>query len=59
MDKFGEGFHMKLDKDKDTVNSIMGSCLSIFMTIAVTLYFMQKSEVWLSGKANLIFMSTQ
>ena len=48
---------MKLDEEKDTVNSIVGSCFSLVLFLIVVLYAYQKTEVWANNKANTITQS--
>ena len=44
-DSFGIGFRMKLDKEKQSLGSIMGSICSFLMMVVVTGLTVQKIEI--------------
>ena len=58
-DQFAESFTMKLDKDKDVVQTSFGACCSLILAFIVLAYCYQKADVWYSKTGNIIMMSTQ
>ena len=49
---------MKLEHDKESVNSFLGSCLSVLLFFVVLIYGLQKTQVWLTKSQNIVMMST-
>ena len=57
MTKFGQPFSLKLDKDKDVLNSKMGAICSILLTLLLIAYMVYKATV-LEGRKNVDIIQT-
>ena len=57
-DAFGTPFSMRLEKGKTSINSIVGSILSILLFLAMTMYAYQKWDI-LANKKDVDILSTQ
>ena len=51
LDQFGEGFQMKVDRNRDVIQTCMGSICSFLIGLVVIAYTYQKFDVWSGRKA--------
>lgn len=50
LDQFGETFHMKIDKDRGELSSIMGTLFSFLVFVVVVAYTYVKVDVFIAKK---------